>query len=342
MEKVKKRVAVYIGRFQPLHKGHVEVIGHCKKNYDETLVLIGSCNKRRSIKNPFSWKMIIEWLKALKVDNIGLLSDYIYDDALWAKQVKSIVDGFYNSDNYEITLVGHDKDASSFYLSMFPEYKLELLPAFCDGINATDIRELLFTHPAGVELRDFLVRRVGQNVADDLVAFRTTEAFEDLKEEFEYFKREEAKFKDYPYKDTLKFNCADAVVHCNEYILLIQRKKAPGKGAWALPGGFVNSDETYLRAAKRELLEETGLDLSKYKYYTASGVFDHPSRGCGIPRITVGQLFYVLGQETLPEITPSDDAIEAKWFNIEEIKEMCLHDDHMDIINEFINVHKEY
>lgn len=342
MEKVKKKVAVYIGRFQPLHKGHVEIINHCKKNYDETLVLIGSCNKRRSIKNPFSWKMIIEWLKALGVNNIGLLSDYIYDDILWAKQVKNIVAEFYKPDDYEITLVGHDKDASSFYLSMFPEYKLELLPAFCDGINATDIRELLFKHTAGVELRDFLVRRVGQNVAADLIMFRSTEAFEDLREEFAYFKREEAKFKDYPYKDTLKFNCADAVVYCNSHILLIQRKKAPGKGAWALPGGFVNTKETYAQAAKRELLEETGLNLTEYQCnHSDTAIFDHPSRGCGIPRITSGH-FFILNTRVLPDIVPSDDAVEAKWFSIDEIKDMCLHDDHMDIINEFIKVHKEY
>ena len=47
----KMKIAIYIGRFAPLHNGNIEVIKHCNKNYDYTLVLLGSKNKRRTIKN---------------------------------------------------------------------------------------------------------------------------------------------------------------------------------------------------------------------------------------------------------------------------------------------------
>lgn len=339
----KKKVAIYIGRFQPMHNGHVEVIKHCKANYDETLVLIGSCNKRRSIKNPFSIDMVINWLSALNVDKIGKLSDYIYDDALWANQVKSIVKGLYSKDEYEFTLVGHDKDASSFYLDMFPEYKLDLLPAFHDGISATDIRKQLLDNGW------CKLSTLPSFVVADLVRFVTTQEYTDLHEEYVYFMKEQEKFKDYPYKDTLKFNCADAVVYCNGHVLLIQRKKAPGKGAWALPGGFVNTNETYLQAAKRELLEETGVDISALdkEFYSVNSmeyeIFDHPSRGCGIPRITVGYFFNISATTGIfPKVTASDDAIGACWVTLKELKNMVLHDDHMDIINAFIKVHPNY
>ena len=120
--------------------------------------------------------------------------------------------------------------------------------------------------------------------------------------------------------------------------MLIKRKKAPGKGSWALPGGFVNTNETYLAAAKRELLEETGLDISKLLTDNVSEglIFDHPYRGCGIPRITMGVYFNIDSVKQFPYIKASDDAIEAKWININDLKAMILHDDHMDIIESFI------
>lgn len=336
-----KRVAIYIGRFQPLHKGHIEVINHCKKNYDETFVLVGSCNKRRSMKNPFSFEKIARWLVNTGV-KVHPLKDYIYDDEKWATQIKDIISDLYKNQECEFTLVGHMKDDSSFYLNMFPEYKLDLLPEFNNGLSATDIRTQMFENLSGMELLDYLSKCVTSDVARDLFKFTETEEFKDIQEEYFYFKKEKEKFKDYPYKDTLKFNCADAVVECNGYVLLIKRKKAPGKGSWALPGGFVNTNETYLHAAKRELLEETGLDISKTvtDKETIGLVFDHPSRGCGIPRITFGAYFDLdnYGIDALPYIKASDDAIEAKWININDLKAMILHDDHMDIIESFVKL----
>lgn len=327
-----RKIAIYIGRFQPLHFGHLEIIKHCKSNYDETIVFVGSYNKRRSMKNPFEFKTISKWLLISGADKVHPLNDYIYDDEKWANQIKNIISNIYKNKDYEITLVGHMKDDSSFYLNMFPDYKLDLLPEFHNGISATDIRKELFENDSCT------INSVPSFVLADLVRFVASQEFTDLKEEYIYFKKEKEKFKDYPYKDTLKFNCADAVVECNGHVLLIKRKKAPGKGSWALPGGFVNTNETYLQAAKRELLEETGLDISKYltDKDTIGSTFDHPSRGCGIPRITFGVYFCINSIETIPEIKASDDAVEAKWFRLDELEYLTLHDDHMDIIESFI------
>lgn len=290
------------------------------------------------MKNPFPFLQIAIWLLRAGADKTFPLNDYIYDDEKWATQIKDIISDSYKDQECEFTLVGHMKDNSSFYLNMFPEYKLDLLPEFHDGLSATDIRTNLFENLSGIDLLDYLSKCVTSDVARDLFEFTETEEFKDLQEEYFYFKKEKEKLKDYPYKDTLKFNCADAVVECNGYILLIKRKKAPGKGSWALPGGFVNTNETYLAAAKRELLEETGLDISKLLTDNVSEglIFDHPSRGCGIPRITMGVYFNIDSVKQFPYIKASDDAIEAKWININDLKAMILHDDHMDIIESFI------
>ena len=48
-----------------------------------------------------------------------------------------------------------------------------------------------------------------------------------------------------------------------DYVLLIQRKNDPFKDEWALPGGFLETDETFETGAKRELKEETGSQTNR-------------------------------------------------------------------------------
>ena len=90
--------------------------------------------------------------------------------------------------------------------------------------------------------------------------------------------------------------------------LLIKRGGHPYLGEWALPGGFVNPNETAFQAAKRELLEETGLDdIYLSQIYT----FSNPDRD---PRTRVISIaFLALIQER--DVKAGDDAKEALWFD---------------------------
>lgn len=124
----------------------------------------------------------------------------------------------------------------------------------------------------------------------------------------------------------------DALVITREenkyYILLIQRAKEPFQGKWALPGGFVDMDETLERACLRELREETTLNLQKINQFR---VFDAINRD---PRQrTVSTVFYSI-IEGLPVVTGQDDAKDAKWFDIKKLPELAF--DHPEIINTFI------
>lgn len=349
--KTKKKVAIYIGRFAPLHNGHIETIKYCLEKYDETVVLVGSKNKRRTLKNPFPTSKIEDWIYdvfekyRIKIKSIN---DYLYSDNKWIAQIEDYVYSFYSRDEYEFTIVGHEKDNTSYYLKIFPTWKVDLTPEFDNGISATYIRNTIFMEDDrhfSVMFESLCKKHLSDNVINDLIKFRETEAFRDLMEEKAYFEKEDKKFEIYPYKETLKFNCSDAVVICDGNVLLIERKRAPGKGTWALPGGFVNKNETYEQCAIRELFEETSLKIPEKVLRGSlkrSKIFDNPKRNEGIPRITNAFYFEIQpdmknGYPKLPKVKGTDDASNAKWVSLAEARHMVLFDDHADIIDHFSN-----
>ncbi len=115
----------------------------------------------------------------------------------------------------------------------------------------------------------------------------------------------------------------------NEWlVLLIRRLHEPFEGEWALPGGFINMDETLMEACLRELWEETGLTLPCMEQFR---VFDAIGRD---PRHrTLSVVFYAF----LPEkarVTGGDDAALARWFPVSRLPGLAF--DHREIISEFL------
>ena len=98
----------------------------------------------------------------------------------------------------------------------------------------------------------------------------------------------------------------DCVILNSAYqVLLIKRGSEPFKGDWALPGGYMEWDETIEQAVLREVKEETGLSINKPRMI---GIFDDPKRHPH-QRITVGFLVHT---SEIPEA--GDDAEEVKFF----------------------------
>jgi 8-oxo-dGTP diphosphatase len=121
----------------------------------------------------------------------------------------------------------------------------------------------------------------------------------------------------------------DCFIYCFDkkgvLLLLIQRKKDPYKGKWALPGGFVEMEELLKNAAMRELFEETGLEgipLEQLK------VFDKPGRD---PRgRTVSVVFWGFAGDSKLPVQGGSDAIDADWFQIDQLPPLAF--DHDEII----------
>jgi 8-oxo-dGTP diphosphatase len=90
-------------------------------------------------------------------------------------------------------------------------------------------------------------------------------------------------------------------------VLLIQRKDEPFKGSWALPGGFVNENESLDRAAARELVEETGIGGLRL---TQLGAYGDPGRDPRGHTVTVAFVAYSMAGKAP---TAGDDASGAAW-----------------------------
>jgi len=92
-------------------------------------------------------------------------------------------------------------------------------------------------------------------------------------------------------------------------VALIERKKPPFVGQWALPGGFLVDNETVEQAALRELQEETGLhDIYLEQFH----VFSKPDRDPRGHVITVG--FFALIASDKIKLIATEDAAQAQWF----------------------------
>lgn len=109
-----------------------------------------------------------------------------------------------------------------------------------------------------------------------------------------------------------------------DYVLLIQRKNNPFKDEWALPGGFLETDETFETGAKRELKEETGLEVKTLKQIGVFGAIGRDPRGRTISIAFVGKL------SSTPKVEAADDAKNAKWWPLNNLPNLAF--DHSEII----------
>ncbi len=111
-------------------------------------------------------------------------------------------------------------------------------------------------------------------------------------------------------------------------VLLIKRGENPYKGHYALPGGFVEINETTEEAMKRELKEETGLKVTDV---VPCGLYDDVYRDTR-SRVVTRSFLVIFSQE--PEVTAGDDAAEVTWKTIDEAKKLVLAFDHNKILKD--------
>ena len=313
-----------IGRFSALHSGHMHLIRESLKRCNKLFIFVGSANSPRTIKNPWTFQerrnAIQQFLDHQGFENVTIVpqNDYKYNNSQWINDVTSYIEHNSGSD-VENIIFGHSKEGND-YLAWFPKYKYIEIESKIK-ICATDVREEIFSN------------------RHDLVE-------PEVVQDWNYYQEEKRKFSTYPYPETLQFCTGDALVECVGHILMVKRGGLPGRGTWAIPGGHKNRNETFDDCVFRELTEETNLRVAEKVLrgsVVAKRIFDSPTRGCGIPRIT--QVIHIVikpdNSGKLPEFRPADDAMECEWVLISD----ALHnpkyagfDDHSAIIMEMTGV----
>lgn len=373
---------VFIGRFEPWTYGHFHVVTEALKQTEKLIIAVGSCNLVRDQRNPLTFQERVLMLKQCGIPEINIaildkrilfvpLDDMDYMHQQWIEHVQEQVNTAIEQDGFskrtdisnrkkqagpKIGLVGWSKDNSSYYLNMFPQWTkgggVSITPKHL--INATEVRESMFKGPSHFEA--IVDSYTTKPVADLLRLFMTSSVYERIKKEYEWAESYKQLWSKAPYP--VIFQTVDAVVVRSGHVLLVKRKAFPGRGLWALPGGYVNPDEYLLDAAIRELVEETRLgmlklgdipftaeeifggdkqdNLSKVKallknHLVSSQTFDNPHRSHR-GRVITNAFLFQLPDGPLPPVKGSDDAEKAAFVPISELKADELFEDHYGVL----------
>jgi bifunctional NMN adenylyltransferase/nudix hydrolase len=319
------KIAYVIGRFQPFHNAHARMITKALSVADKVHIIIGDTGCRPDFKNPWSVDQRIEMIRASEFDlerlTFSSVEDNPYDDKAWAAEVR-IVASKGTTPEDELFLVGHKKDATSFYLDLFPNWKFVESPAY-GTLNATSLRENFFDGGAHWSLSV-------PGLVAELVnrwAVESFGEFDRIAAEYKAIKKHNAEW-DCPA--VRKYGgpviaAVDTVLFDDTHVLLIRRGGGVGKGALALPGGFVDPSEWLVDAALRELEEETGIKLTRTMFVEEPFVipFGYPGRSMRGRIITNVLAVYSPNHFVeRPEPVAGDDADEAMWVPISELQSL--------------------
>ena len=334
-----KDCTIYIGRFSPFHLGHAHVLRNAMETSTLVIVLIGSSGQARSLKNPFTFAERKSMIEAWHVEEywdsnntaelqVLPLHDHPYNDTDWITEVQSTVKNCMTKFCIQrsmavpaepimltdVHITGSDRDESTWYLNAFPQWKQALVDEHrLDGsgqLNATQVRSLLFG--ADPIAHAHLESMLPDTTYRFLRAFENTPEHTLLTQEYVANKAYKDAWSVAPYPPI--FVTTDSVVIQSGHVLVVERGAFPGKGLWALPGGFLNPNERLADGSRRELMEETGIRLAEGKkaveltHAILKGsirdkeIFDKPDRSSRGRTITVAYLFRLDDTKPLPKV----------------------------------------
>ena len=338
-------LAIFITRAQPFHLGHQRNVELALQVAKEVVVIVGSSGGARDIRNPFTFEERANMIRETFASessrlHIRPLRDFPYNDNVWASYVQKIV-GEFTTGNKTVAVVGHRKEDTAYYLDMFPQWEYVECPRTVD-ICATDLRAMFFEPTINSDRLDSIAQYVSSSTHQFLKDFKLSDATRDhaiqLTVEFDHIRKYRKAWEAAPYAPT--FVTVDAVVIQAGHILLIKRKAAPGKGLYAMPGGFLNPGERIIDGMFRELDEETKIKVPQKVLrgsVVGKEVYDFPGRSLR-GRVITHAFAIQLPESKLSKVKGSDDAEKAFWVPINEFYMMQdkFFEDHWYVIDDML------
>lgn len=324
----KYEYSAYIGRFRPFHNQHFKMLTHALTLGKKVIVVIGSARSALTPKNPFTSQQVQELIKTYFSEEdfkrlIFVEQVDLYDKAQWVKQVTQKIKKITKSS--KCGLVTYVKDNTGTYQKDFKAFNIEPYESEDASVSATQIRKALFEQADSKEEKiEKVSSLVSQGAKDWLDNWLDSAVAAYLTAEYAYYENYKKPYASLPYPPT--FNTSDALIVCKHKgvykALFIIRDKAPGKGTLAIPGGFLELNQTSMQASIDEVEQETGFKLKGNKlkkFYKGNILLDDPLRSL---RGRVFSVLHVYNLGTLKELPPvrgADDAAMAMWLSIREV-----------------------
>ncbi len=332
-------LAVFIGRFEPFHRGHAHVVTEALRSAKRVLVLIGSANEPRSLRNPFSFDerrgMILSCFSTADQKRIicAPLLDVRYNDTLWVAQVQRAVYE-HEEDDSQITLIGRKGKGNGYYTNLFPQWAHTQTDSLSVK-SGTDIRSLIFQNGNIKDITDDLPPSVASYTKD----FLDSPDGAELQKEYTFIEKYKKGWENTPFPPT--HVTVDAVVVQSAHVLLVRRGAYPGKGLYALPGGFIHAAETLVNAMVRKLKDETQIKVpvpALIGSIKSQATFDAPFRSVRGRTITHAFHLELRSEEQLPKIKSSSENDGCFWVPLGMLNSGEMYEDHYFIIQKMIGM----
>ena len=325
---------VYIGRFQPIHNGHMAIIEKTikmMKENDSFTIIIGSADQERTIRNPLT---IEERKKTLEISTEGMpvkidtINDSPYDYDEWIRQLAAKLFKDYSAFG-NTTIVG---------MEGVEEYVKRLK----DITGRDACKSIVFTEQdTNTNIHSAKIREMPEIFFNE----QCTPVYEYLKDIgfTDIIKNINKVADDYAKSCNVKYNTCfmtvDNVVYTADKVLLIRRKD---NGKYAIPGGFAEPCQTMKQNALRELEEETGLTEKDVVFKKEPILIDAPFRDPrSSKKVNLISMVYSWNCKNPDNVKAADDAADAMWVDFKEIENMKaseFHADHKKIICKVLGI----
>ena len=173
---------VFIGRFQPFHLAHKETVDIALRQSQQVILALGSAQNERNIKNPFlaqeREQMILSNYNEADQKRIKFVHVIdVYNDVKWVKLVTTLIESMVSPTD-QVGLIGHLKDESSYYLQLFPNWKMVELESLKNAISATPLREAYYRG-------EIQTQYLPQGTIDFLQQFQQTDVYRQLQQKYQ-------------------------------------------------------------------------------------------------------------------------------------------------------------